>query len=93
MMYSIKTQVYGNPDYGQDPCEPPYGVDIELLQADDLSQLKALVREWQYENDIGGGNWTHPPLKLDGKVVGYMSYNGRVWKDKSITNTTEEVKF
>lgn len=92
-MFEIKTEVLGNIDHGQDPSLPPYGVEIEILRAENFQDLKEMVREWQYENDIGGGNWTHPPLKLDGKVVGYMSYNGRVWKDKSITNTTEEVKF
>lgn len=90
-MYSIKTKVCGNPDYGQDPLKPPYGIDIELLQADDLSQLKALVREWQYENDIGGGNWANPAVYKNNKVMGYMSYNGKVWDSPEWSIGSKEV--
>lgn len=90
-MYSIKTEVCGNPDYGQDPNKPPYGVRVKTIKAKAFSELTAKVLEWIYENDIGGGNWMNPPLMRDGEVVGYMTYNGKVWSDASFTPNTMQI--
>jgi hypothetical protein len=50
-----------------------------------------LVREWQNENDVGGGNWGSPAVYKDGKILGYMSYNTKIW-DKSVwDNKAQEV--
>ena len=88
--YAIKPVVWGNPDYGQDPNKPPYGVRVITLKAKTFSELQAKVREWQYENDIGGGNWQQPALLRDGSVIGYMSYNTRVWADSNWTPSTTD---
>jgi hypothetical protein len=90
-MYEIKTEVCGNPDFGQDPRKPPYGVRIKKIKAKTFDELKTLVREWMSDNDIGGGNWMNPALMRDGEIIGYMSYNGRVWSDQSITPTTMQI--
>lgn len=87
-MYSLKTTVYGNPDRGQDPRFPPYGVTQTTLQSDTLSGLQERVSQWQSENAIGAGNWVPATVSKNGKTVGFMSFNGRVWKEK---NLTEEV--
>ncbi len=79
MTYSVETRVYGNPDRGQDPNLPPYGVEVLTLTDETLSGLQSQVNEWQLENGIGSGNWGSPPVFKDGEVVGYMSFNGRVW--------------
>jgi len=92
-MYSIKTEVCGNPDFGQDPNKPPYGVKSTQLKAKNFEDLKTKVRKWMYVNDIGGGNWQDPPLLVDGEVVGYMSYNGKVWADRSWTPETRQIYF
>ena len=68
-MYEIKTQVCGNPDFGQDPRKPPYGVRVKKIKANTFDELKTLVREWMSDNDIGGGNWQDPPLLVNGEVV------------------------
>ena len=91
--FKLTTEVCGNPDYGQDPSIPPYGVEVTTLNAHKFEDLIAQVREWQYENDIGGGNWMNPSVCVDGEVVGYMSYNGKVWADKSWTPNTRQIYF
>lgn len=91
--YSMKTEVCGNPDYGQDPRKPPYGVRVITLKATRFEDLIAQVRVWQLENDIGGGNWMNPSVSIDGEVVGYMSYNGKVWADKSWSPETRQIYF
>jgi len=90
-MYSIKTEVCGNPDYGQNPNRPPYGVKVKTIKTLAFSELLEKVREWQSDNDIGGGNWMNPALMRDHEVIGYMSYNGKVWSDQSITPTTMQI--
>lgn len=91
--FMLKTEVCGNPDYGQDPDRPPYGVDIVKITAHNFDALVEQVSDWQSENDIGGGNWMNPAIYLDGEVVGYMSYNGKVWADKSWTPNTKQITF
>jgi hypothetical protein len=91
--YSMKTEVCGNPDYGQDPKKPPYGVRVITLKSHSYEDLIAQVKEWQSENDIGGGNWMNPSVSIDGEVIGYMSYNGKVWADKSWSPETRQIYF
>lgn len=89
-MYSMKTKVVGNPDRGQDPTRPPFGVSVITLAAPSLTSLRSILHEWQSENQIGAGNWTSPPVYRDGKRVGFMSYNGRVWVQKNWTPGVRE---
>jgi hypothetical protein len=90
-MYSIKTEVCGNPDYGQDPRKPPYGVRVKTIKSSSFNDLLDKVVQWQADNDIGGGNWMNPALMRDGTVIGYMSYNGRIWSDQSFTPSTMQI--
>ena len=92
-MYSIKTEVCGNPDYGQNPKRAPYGVKIITIETNGFRELVDCVRNWQHENDIGGGNWMNPAVYLDGKAVGYMYYNGKVWADRSWTPNTKQINL
>jgi hypothetical protein len=92
-MYSIKTEVCGNPDYGQDPRKAPYGVKITQIKAKNFDELSEKVRDWIGDNDIGGGNWMNPALYVHGEVVGYMSYNGKVWADRSWSPETRQIYF
>ena len=79
MRLKLKAKAYGNIDHGQDPEEEIATVE---LQADAIKELREKVQEWQELECLGGGNWGDCPLFLNNKLVGYMSYNGRVWKDK-----------
>ena len=35
----------------------------------------------------------NPAVYVDGKEVGFMSYNGKVWADKSWTPDTKQIYF
>ena len=90
-MYEIKTEVCGNPDYGQNPNRPPYGVRVKTIKAKTYAELLDKVREWQSDNIIGGSNWMNPALMRDSEIVAYMSYNGKLWSDQSITPSTMQI--
>ena len=92
-MFEIKTEVCGNPDYGQNPRKPPYGVRIKTIKANTFDDLLDQVRAWISDNDIGGGNWMNPALSIHGAVVGYMSYNGKVWASRSWSPETRQIYF
>jgi hypothetical protein len=79
MRLKLKATAYGNIDHGQNPEEEIANTE---LQADAIKELREKVQEWQELEGLGGGNWGDCPLFLNNKLVGYMSYNGRVWKDK-----------
>lgn len=77
-MYSVHTSVWGNPDYGQDPSVTPWGVENTVLSADNINVLQDTVKRWQYENDIGGGNWGYTLVYYNEHYLGSMSYNGKI---------------
>lgn len=74
-MYHLKFTIHGNPDYDQGDWEEQIA-----LSATTFPELVEKVREFQGKNQIGGGNWGTATLSKDGTLVGFMSYNGRVWK-------------
>ena len=77
-MYSVHTSVWGNPDHGQDPSVAPWGVENTVLSAGNINELQDTVKRWQYENDIGGGNWGHTLVYYNEHFLGDMSYNGTI---------------
>ena len=79
MKLKLKAKAYGNIDHGQNPKELLASTE---LQADTIGELRAKVQQWQDEEGLGGGHWGECPLYLNNKLVGYMSYNGRVWKGR-----------
>ena len=81
--YQMKIVTWGNPDHNQDPSKPPYGLKPALVKDTSLAGLRKQVRQWQEQNNCGGGNWGSPAVMLNGKTIGYMSYNCKVW-DRSV---------
>ena len=73
-MFNLEFTISGNPDRNQGNWE-----EKRNISAPTIKELRADVLKFQGENDIGGGNWGEAILSQDGNLVGYMSYNGRVW--------------
>ncbi|MGH8156581.1 MAG: hypothetical protein ACREPQ_00545 [Rhodanobacter sp.] len=76
----------GNPDHGQDPDRPPYGVPGDQLvdcgqcvdpKAADLSLARKLVENFCGDHGLGGGNWVGGDVWADGAHLGCLSFNGR----------------
>lgn len=86
-MYQLKFTIYGNPDRGQGDWQ-----ESHALSAPTMNEMRAAVRAFQHEYDIGGGNWGEAILTQNGSLVGYMSYNTRVW-DSLIYEKAKEVNI
>jgi hypothetical protein len=81
-MYKVTLTAVGNPDKGQDPNSPLWGVDQATIKDNHLDALVEKVWDWQIDNGIGAGNWTDPVVMHNGKRIGTMSYNGRIWESE-----------
>jgi hypothetical protein len=79
MRLTLNVMAYENIDNEKNPKDFIWGA---WLKADTIEEMRAKVQEWQYDERVGAGNWEPAPLFLDHKLVGYMSYNGIVWKNK-----------
>jgi hypothetical protein len=71
----------GNPDFGQNPNEQLWGAEGNRVV--DIKTFEDAVVEcilFINNNDLGGGNWDGGDITDNGKLIAYVSYNGRVWE-------------
>jgi hypothetical protein len=67
-----------NPEL-QDP-KATLSIPKKLVRVKSLSEASAVARRFIYQNGLGGGNWTGGKVyDQHGKLVAYVSFNGRVW--------------
>lgn len=78
--YTVDLTNRGNPDFGQDPTRSMYGVPERTTRVSSMREASLVCREYIDEHGLGGGNWTGGQIMENGKIVAYVSYNGRVWK-------------
>jgi len=68
----------GNPDHGQYYGENVLSPTL-LVEVKDLSEASAVCRVYIVQHNLGAGNWTGGTIRQGRKIVGRVSYNGRVW--------------
>jgi hypothetical protein len=79
---TLNIEVCGNPDRGQNPAKPPFGVDrITTIRASRIEIIRLMMEEFQAKHYLGGGNWKKATLFDGDRKVGRVSWNGRVWGD------------
>jgi hypothetical protein len=80
-IFTIRAATTGNPDHGQyAPISEPH-----VFEAGSMEELRAMVRGYIQYWSVGGGNWTAPPVKKNGKKIGNLSYNMRLYDGKGDT--------
>jgi hypothetical protein len=78
--FSVELDSRGNPDHGQDPDRPVFGVERETVHVSSFRQASEVCCAWIEDNFLGGGNWTGGDVRdVDGMLVANVSYNGKVW--------------
>jgi hypothetical protein len=80
-MFALTVQLTSNPDRDRTDWE-----ESHTLTAPTMSELRKLVAKLQ--EGIGGGNWGEATLSEDGNLIGYMSWNGRIWKNRYWENNS-----
>lgn len=84
-MYKVFLANRGNVDYGQNPNEPIWDTEsdffIDIEHPVDASEV---VRQYISNNDLGSGSYIGGQIiDVNGKMIGYVSYNGRLWDETS----------
>jgi hypothetical protein len=85
-MFTLTVSIHGNPDRNEGDWQ-----ETHTISASDIKTLRKIVNDFQGQNNIGGGNWGEAVLHEDRVLVGYMSYNGRVWKTPYWSGEATEV--
>lgn len=85
-MFTLTVSIHGNPDRNEGDWQETHTISASNIQA-----LRSAVLAFQGDNNIGGGNWGEAKLHEDRCLVGYMSYNGRVWKTPYWSGEATEV--
>lgn len=83
-MAKIKVELnsIGNPDHGQNPFEQVYGAWANMAHVDSIEEAQKAVRAYIEKHNLGAGNWAGGKVWTeDNQYLGYISYNGRFWKD------------
>ena len=75
--YSCRIRTVGNPDYNQNPHRA-YS-PAKTISADTLAELSQMAQDYIRQNDVGGGNWCEQAVRCDGREVGRLAYNGKVF--------------
>lgn len=56
-------------------------IKSKLVAVSSPREASKICRQFIETNELGGGNWTGGRVydKKGGKVIAYISYNGRIW--------------
>ena len=75
----LELKSVGNPDYGQDPYQPLWGCPDLSVPINSLREASSLCRDYIEEYNLGGGGWAGGQIFDEGKLVAYVSFNGKIW--------------
>jgi|GEM_PF-1788312 len=86
----------GNILRGQDPSKPLFGTLSDgIIKIDSLEEASLTVKSYIDQYDLGSSQWYGGEVFLaNGKMIAYVSYNGRVWSegDESFTEAKMALK-
>lgn len=78
-----------NTDFPEDTHEGSIKIPKEIKYVKDYKEASDTVRKFIVDNDLGGGNFAgFGDIYIDGKKIGRVSYNGKVWD-----NDDNEIKI
>jgi SAM-dependent methyltransferase len=79
--YEVELAAEPNPDYDRGSHEGTIRIKKHRVRVTSLEEARDKVVQFIQNNDLGSGNWSGGDLYQNGKKVGYVSYNGRVWNN------------
>jgi glutamine cyclotransferase len=84
----LKLKAYQNRDYGVRWLPKAQTVHVTTFE-----HAHEVFRAWIEENDLGGGNVGETKILDNGKLVAYISYNGRLWTTEKNWSDRKEIKL
>lgn len=79
MTLQVELKAGPNPDYNAPDDRATMRIKAFRHSVDSYKDASRAVRHFVETNNLGGGNWTGGRIFDDGRLVGRVSYNGRVW--------------
>jgi len=76
---SVEISAEPNPDYDKNTHNGSINIKPKKVKINSLQEASTIVRKFINDNDLGGGNFTGGNIYSDNKIVGRVSYNGRIW--------------
>ncbi len=86
--YEVELEAVPNRDFSYGSHEAKVRVKKSKKSANSIEQAVAITKQFIQENDLGGSNFIPAKIYKNGKHIGFISYNGRVWN-----NDQSEMKF
>lgn len=77
--YEVHLEAVPNRDFDQSSHEANVRVPKLKKSAKSVDEAVAIAKKFIEDNDLGGSNFLPAKLYKNGKQVGFISYNGRVW--------------
>ena len=84
----VELEAIINPDYSRNSHEGSVKIKKHRIKVKSLLDAQDKVLDFIDENDLGGGNFISANIFSNGKKIGRVSYNGRLWDLKE-----EEMKM
>jgi hypothetical protein len=86
--YEVELEAVPNSDFSYGSHESKVRVKKSKKSANSIEQAVAITKQFIQENDLGGSNFIPAKIYKNGKHIGFISYNGRVWN-----NDQTEMKY
>jgi hypothetical protein len=86
--YEVELEAVPNSDYDQYSHRASSRVKKTKKSVKSIEEAVKIAKNFIDENDLGGGNFLPAKIYKNGKHIGFISYNGRVWN-----NDQSEMKY
>ena len=86
--YEVHLEAVPNRDFDQSSHEGNVRVPKLKKSAKSVAEAVSIAKKFIQDNDLGGSNFLPAKLYKNGKQIGFISYNGRVWN-----NDQSEMKY
>lgn len=86
--YEVHLEAIPNRDFDQSYHEAQVRIPKIKKFAKTIDDAVKITKKFIQDNDLGGGNFLPAKLFENGKEIGFISYNGRVWN-----NDNSEMKY
>lgn len=77
----LELQAIPNTDFDPSDWEARVKIKKHRIFVSSIDDASKKARKFCVDNDLGGGNFVRANLYKNGKKIGYISYNGKFWKE------------
>lgn len=70
-------------------CKYVFRIRTDIHGAETCEEARNLFNTLRDESGEGASTWPSPPLYRDGKIIGWFSYNGRIWANKEYNHNDQ----